>query len=206
MNGNSEATAKDIHVMVDLETTGLDPARHAIIEIGMIAFDIDTFIPLDDGFLTHLAIPRDREWDGSTWKFHEEHRPDLIEAFSGPVAVPAFGHAFNAAETYLLRLKDQPEDCVWFWCNHTHFDWALWQSYCRQYNIVTEFKYFRTVDMDSFGRGVAWPHEYTRPKPERATKKHHAHYDACYQLEVLRAVLHENGWDGCSAGWSKWLE
>ncbi|KAA8826973.1 oligoribonuclease [Bifidobacterium myosotis] len=78
---------------VDTETTGLDPRRDPILEVGMIATDAD-LNPLDDGF--HTVV----HWEGEPSDFiRGMHGPNgLLAECSHPSAPGMFAAALSARD------------------------------------------------------------------------------------------------------------
>ena len=65
-------------IMVDIETTGLDPDRNAILQIGAIAFEYDTMlVDSKNIFKRSLGIPVRRFWDEDTEYFWKVDNKDV---------------------------------------------------------------------------------------------------------------------------------
>ncbi|MGR4069355.1 3'-5' exonuclease [Billgrantia sp. C5P2] len=89
-------------VALDLETTGLDVQRHAIVSIGLVPFSLDR-IPL--ARRRYWVVRPSRPLSGSSIAYHhithsevarapdlEEILPELLEALAGRIAVVHFRH------------------------------------------------------------------------------------------------------------------
>ena len=53
--------------MVDIETTGFRPDKNAILQIGVVPFNLETQEVSDEQLDLVLAVPGWREWDPGTW-------------------------------------------------------------------------------------------------------------------------------------------
>ena len=121
--------------ITDLETTGLDPSIHEIIEIGLVLIDQSTFKILDT--LDLKVKPEHIETAGATaLKINGYNEADWRDA------VPLS----EAIAQYVAKTKD-----AIFCASPVTFDWAFIAEALRKTNLVHEMDYHR---LDIFS--MAW--------------------------------------------------
>ena len=94
-----------INLMVDIETTGLDPTKNAIIQIGALPFDLNILAKGRKGFKMSLTIPSDRKWNNATKKWWKETNLELLnEITKNPTN---FIIALTQFKLYIESFKDE---------------------------------------------------------------------------------------------------
>lgn len=137
-------------VMVDLETTGIDPSHSAIIQIAAIRFDYKTR-QIGQAFTVSLEMAEGRYWDESTRGWWMEKLPIYNEIMS--TARPA-EEGFRAFSDWCINTAPFGGEQR-LWAKPSHFEWPLLQSYSAQLGIGLPFHYRNVVDLNSFTRGLA---------------------------------------------------
>lgn len=171
-------------IMVDLETTGVDPGRHAILQIAAWRFDLmEGEIDLEP-FNRSLMVPAYRSWSESTraWWYEDgtkrQHLFDLQKTAEDPRAVMT---------DFVKWCK--PETNPIFWSKPSHFDFMFVSSYLQDFGLMSPFHYRNTQDMNSFLRGMYFPEDPPVIPVEFMGDAHNAVWDALNQIQVVWAHL-----------------
>ena len=170
-------------VMVDIETTGLEPDRSAILQIGAVKFNLKERTVDPKVFDQSLSMPNFRHWDMGTRHWWAQKPPSImqdIQARSQP-----YKTVMENFQQWSL-----PSGSLKFWAKPTHFDFMFISSYFRDCDLVNPFSYRDAEDMNSFIRGRYFPE-----KPDSSIEKntkidgpaHNALNDCFWQLKVLFA-------------------
>lgn len=135
-------------IMIDYETTGIDPSRNAIIQLAAVRFDYETgAIDNADMFNMSLSIPGWRSWDLDTWHWWQKNKAILDEILSKAQpprdVLMAFGRWVNSKSA-------EPR----MWAKPSHFEFPFLQSYYRDFELPIPFGYRETIDLNSFMRGT----------------------------------------------------
>lgn len=135
--------------MIDLETTGLDPAHAAIIQIAAVRFNYQT-MEIGPSFVAGLEIPEGRFWDEGTreWWLSKWSVLEPILKSARPPAVVMQEFAAWCCNTS-PALEDNR-----LWAKPITFEWPLLQSYSRQFDVALPFHYRNCIDLNSFTRGM----------------------------------------------------
>ena len=138
-------TPKPIYVWFDLEFTDLDPDRAQILQVAMLATDVDLQLlePGDRGL--NFLLQLDPAATVSDWV--AEHLADLLDRCRSPEALSA-----QAAEArmlaYLDRVAGPRADAIdqrpVLAGNSVHNDWRL---ACRHYPTVMDRLHYRLLDV-----------------------------------------------------------
>lgn len=134
-------------VMVDIETTGTQPDRAGILQIGAVKFNLETR-QVDPNFFDRcLTVPNNRSWSEDTRAWWNQQKPSVlkdIKARAEPhqLVIPAF--AQWAYQTPGLR----------FWAKPTTFDFMFVASYFADAELLNPFHYRNAVDLNSFAKGL----------------------------------------------------
>jgi predicted AlkP superfamily pyrophosphatase or phosphodiesterase len=170
-------------IMVDIETTGLQPDRNGILQIGAVKFNLKERTICPDFFDRALTMAPFRSWDKSTmvwWSQQPRAILDDINARAEP-----YKDVMQAFQQWAL-----PAGSLRFWSKPTHFDYMYIASYFADCDLVNPFSYRDATDMNSYIRGL----HGTNPVPEEIEKNvthggaaHNALNDCFYQLKVLFA-------------------
>lgn len=170
-------------VMIDIETTGLNPDRNAMIQLAGVKFNLATGEVSQDFFFQSMEIPPHRFWDEGTrqWWYETTGKRDVLINQIYP------------------RMRDprevMTEFCQWamadgqlaFWSKPTHFDWPFIQSYCKDYNMSMPFHYRMANDMNTFIRARYFPEERPVLDIPFQGSEHNALFDCLHQIQELFA-------------------
>ena len=166
-------------VMVDIETTGLQPSAAAIIQIGAVPFNYDTgAIDSKNMFLASLMVPKNRYWCDGTDTFWlgqnlEVYKSIMAVARNPRDVMPEF-HAYACA---LGEVR--------FWCKGLNFDFPFIESYMLDYGLDMPFNFRTAKDTRSFIAGLYGTAVYEDPVVEVVGDKHNALHDCLTQLRQV---------------------
>lgn len=182
-------------VMVDIETTGTQFDRTAIIQIAAVKFNYDTEEVSSNFFNASLSIPSTRFWDEGTRQWWGKQKKGVLDSI--------MAHARNPREVigefYSWLLQDYPatDDGLRWWSKPSHFDYSFVSSYFNEYGLSNPCHYRTVRDMNSFMAGLTG--DPTHPQMEKLVEfegdEHNALYDSLHQLKVLFAQ--KNRWTAC---------
>ena len=181
-------------IMVDIETTGLRPDRHAMIQLAAMPFKLSPTGEMligDTYFDMCLKLPNSRGWLESTrdwWYSKNSHiLADIITRGQDPKFV------MENFAGFLQQMSGQ----VKFWCKRS-FDWQFVESYFHDYEVTNPLRYQNVHEMMSYLKGMSYPAE--PPKvPVNISKEgsfaaHNAHYDVLFQIHLLfNTIKHLKG-------------
>jgi len=170
-------------VMIDLETTGLDPLKNAIAQIGAVKFNARTG-KVGESFCINVDVDamEGREWMPSTRKWWESQDKAIRDGvFENPYS-PTI--ALNAFANWCFPLNS-----LRFWCKGLHFDYPFVESYFRELGIPTPFHYRQAEDMGSFIDGLYFPLPRQEVNYKDVGGAHNALSDAINQLAELKAHI-----------------
>lgn len=164
--------------MIDVETTGLEPDRHAITSLACVQFDITTSALQS---YVHFAIDfsGSRECDSETMRWRIENKVAEMER-----EIPAYWHPKSA----LARLSEFIRRDGIVWAKPAKFDIAFLESYYKQYTVFRPPWHYRNViDLASYvtGRGVDIKPLETVCKEQGDYRLHDAYSDCLLQIAVL---------------------
>lgn len=171
-------------IMVDIETTGLQPHASAIIQIGAVPFNYDTMeIDSKNMFCMSLSMPKNRYWNSGTEKFWlQDNLPTYME-----IMKTAQNPAFVMKAFYdwcILRINNTEEgDLRWWskgWMDHATID-----SYFLDAGMDMPFNFRQAKDMRSFIAGLNGSAVYEDPIVEKVGTFHNALHDSLTQLKQL---------------------
>ena len=176
-----------INLMVDIETTGVNGHKNAILQIGAVPFDLGILGIGQNGFKMSLTMPSDRTWMDSTKKWWEETNPTVLKKIQS--------EAINFA-VVLAKFKKYVESFngdVLFWSNHP-FDWLFIEDYFEEYGIKSPFKYDSFRDVDSYIAALVGEANLFKYKPEAdKVQEHDALYDCLLQVDWLFNSIKNKG-------------
>jgi len=176
-------------IMVDIETTGTDMSRNAIIQIAGVRFDYETgTLDTDNMFNRCLAIPGWRTWDLGTHQWWQK-QGDVLKNIMSRAEDP---------RTVLIdfaRWVNLSGDSPRLWAKPSHFEFPFISSYYSDFELPIPFGYRETVDLNSFMRG-----RFNSPGKDAFDKEipmdgpaHDAIYDTIHQiayaLEIKKRAL-----------------
>lgn len=198
------------HIMIDLETTGLDDSKDSIVEIGARFFDPRN--PGDTGASfesTMLPLLSRRQLNIGYWTETPE-RAIRLEQFknAGATADQAFGN-FNSFLTAVADNTTSGNTELYMWAKPGHFEWGFLNKYYRELGLTNPIKYNRVVDLRSHIYGWFIPHRMTevmqaeldaildsRQFKHQALADVDAQIDMLVQAQVLYKKYVREGWIG----------
>lgn len=164
-------------VMVDIETTGVQPDKNAIIQIAAVKFNLSKGTISPDFFNMSLEIPRGRYWDEGTrrwWSDKPTVYADIVSRAQDPKAV---------MEAFLEWAR--PHQSLRFWSKPTHFDYMFVSSYFSDYDMPNPFSYRDATDLNSYLRGLYAPFAVDKLDIPFDGDAHNALDDTIYQIKML---------------------
>lgn len=165
-------------VMLDLETTGLDPDHNHIVQIAAVRFNLKERTVHHEFFDRCLFPAPGRYWDESTRDWWLKDKRSVLEGIMKRMESP------KMVLTDLCRWAGR--DPV-FWSKPTHFDHSFLSTYFRQYELGNPFHFRAATDMNSFIRGRYFPR--TPPLWETILPfdgdAHNALMDCLHQIKTL---------------------
>lgn len=173
--------------MVDIETSGLNPGRHAIIQLSCVAFDFKSRSVMTDTYYdSYLMIPPWRSFDIETlqwWLSKNRSVYDHICSNQGDIikALLGFGEFVNTHKS-----SEHPN----FWCRRP-FDWMFVESYFKDYEIQCPFSYKNVIEMTSFLKGAALDDGMPNVDIAREGDAHNAYWDCKNQINLLFAAVEQ---------------
>lgn len=166
-------------LMVDIETTGLQPSRSAIIQIGAVPFNFHTGdIDAKNMFKVALSMPMKRCWTDNTEKFW---KVDNAEVYA---QIMASAQPWREGFMSFYRYACLQENAR-FWCKGLNFDWNFIEEYCRDLDLDMPFNFRQAKDLRSFIAGMNGEALFEDPYVERVGNHHDALSDCLTQLKQL---------------------
>lgn len=166
-------------IMVDIETTGTQPNRSAMIQLAGVKFNLAERTVSPNMFNRSLSMPAWRTWDEDTRTWWST-KPDL------------FSKIMSKAEDPAVVMRDfadwsiQPGNQLRFWAKPTTFDFMFVSSYLKDFNEPQPFSFREATDLNSYLRGLYSPHDIDRSdEPVMNGTAHDAIFDSLYQIKVL---------------------
>lgn len=171
-------------VMIDIETTGLRPDRHAIIQIAAVPFSLDRQEISEQYFDMCLKIPASRGWQEQTrdW-WYGTNLPLLKEIFT---RAQEHRMVMSNLRNFLLELAPKAK----FWGKRS-FDWQFIESYFHDTEVGNPLNYRDAIEVESFMKGLSHPNPMPNVRPEFEGEVHHAYWDTRHQIKVLFAIVNE---------------
>lgn len=173
--------ARFTHMMVDTETTGVDPSINGVIQIAAIKFNPDTF-EVGPAFDACPSILPRRVWSDSTRRFWSGHREiyESIVARERP-----YDEVYR--EFSQFATDDAPFGGYTFVAKPTKFDWPILESQYLQLGLPFPFAHWNTLDLHSCISGLRGVCSRTNIEDEVpfTGAKHNALHDCAYQIDLL---------------------
>lgn len=170
-------------VMVDIETTGTRPDRHAIIQLAAVKFNLKDRT-VGPSFNLSLQMPPNRYWEESTRDWWLRDKAELLERIVTRAMAP--GLVMQAFAEWASKDHDWSNSLV-FWAKPISFDYAFISSYFNDFDVANPFHYRAANDMNSFIRARFYPEEVPDMKLEvpMIGETHDAINDVFHQIAVL---------------------
>lgn len=170
-------------VMVDIETTGTNYERNAIIQIAAVKFDYETGAVCPDTFDRCLHIHPGREWDMDTrawWVKQGNVLQEIQKRGEDPYTV------VRAFYDWLLEdwPSDRPEGRQ-FWAKPTSFDHPFLTSYFRMFGLDMPCHYRFCRDLNSFMAGLSGRTPHPEFTVDFEGDEHNALFDCFHQIKLL---------------------
>lgn len=195
----SDAPMTDM--MVDVETTGTNPANAAMIQLAAIQFNAKTG-DIGPSFNRCLAIAPNRYWDESTREWWGRQNKavfdDIVARMEDPRAVVEDFFRF-ACMNAPQRSPSHPGGFR-FWSKPLTFDWSFVASYMTQYGLQMPFHYRIARDMNTYIAALRGTFEHV--SMDHITMQgdaHNALFDCAIQIKQLLAATN-NEWGEVLSG------
>jgi DNA polymerase III epsilon subunit-like protein len=171
-------------VMVDLETTGTDPAHNAIIQLAAVKFSLDRREVCTETFDKTMTFAPNRFWDEGGREFWQK-MPDIYTSIVERAQDP--GYVLQSFSSWLQKDVPDQEGGWRLWAKPITFEWAFLASYYKQYDIPMPFHYRYARDVNSYIAGLRGQAEHINLEDEIPFegKKHDALWDDFHQIQVL---------------------
>lgn len=172
------------HIMVDSETTDVDPQRGGVIQLAAMKFN-PTTLKVGAHFEACPMLLRTRRWAEGTRKFW---RVDNREVYADIVSRQQPARAvFQAFADFCC--KDAPFGGYTFVAKPIKFDWPMIESQMTELDIEFPFAHHNYLDLHSYIAGLRGDVKRTGienevPFPANG-KKHNALHDCAWQIDLL---------------------
>lgn len=171
-------------IMVDIETTGLQPHASAIIQIGAVPFNYDTGeIDTDNMFCMSLSMPKNRYWNSGTENFWLRDNAEVYMQIMEKAQAPDF--VIRQFHQWCIDRLTSTEEGDLRWWSKGWMDHATVESYFLDANLDMPFNFRQAKDMRSFIAGLNGSAVYVDPEVEKVGTYHNALHDALTQLKQL---------------------
>lgn len=150
---------KDIHIMMDVETTSNNQFDTMLLQIAMVAFDYETGEYLDTfNAIIDTDIYPKMTFNTGTLKFWLENADVLFnlltkdeESEAMYVSEPAM---VRNAVTWILALKEEYRG-VYLWGNGENFDNTIFHHKCNEFNFPYPIDYNKDLDVRTHMKTLA---------------------------------------------------
>lgn len=173
-------------IMIDIETTGLQPDRSAILQIAAVKFNLKTREVSNNFFNRMLKMPKHRHWDQATLQWWNKDKRELLQT------IMAKGEEPTLVFEDLTNFARGPGNTFpIFWSKPTHFDFMFLSSYYHDVDMINPFCYRSANDMNTFIRSQYYPEPVPDLKIPFEGTAHHALFDCINQIKVLFAHMED---------------
>lgn len=181
----------NLYIMLDLETTAIDPRFGYIWEVGMVAFNnrYETVEEYADSILR-----TEDQWDPSALDWARKHYGNSLPMAETRATYNDERELLNQICCFIERQKNMyGAKNLYLICNHVEFDW-VWLQYAgrtldMEVRVEKLIHYQNKLDLQSLCRGKIgrhWDSEYKHFKEARPKVAHRA-LDDCYgQIGMLQ--------------------
>lgn len=181
--------------MIDIETLGLEPNRHAIIQISAVPFNFHTREIAETYFDKCLAVPNWRHYSQDTMSWwlskNVEVYNSIIARMESPAAVMEWFEGFvrNLAGGDLITKRYPSKDKEpRFWYKRP-FDWQFVEGYFKDFGIKSPFHYHNAIEMTAFLKGCGRGLTMAQLDIKSDGPAHDAYFDATLQIKKLFATI-----------------
>lgn len=169
-------------IMVDIETTGIDPVHSHMIQLAAVRFNIETK-EIDTGNMFDMSLmmmSAHRFWDEGTRAWWGRQKAGLLDSIldrgQDPLTVL---HAFS--NWVAATPSDRP---VRLFAKPISFEWPFIQSYMREYGVEFPIAYWNCIDLNSYIYGRGHPdRKKFWDKIEFEGDAHNALHDVIHQIK-----------------------
>lgn len=165
-------------VMIDIETTGTQPDRHAILQIAAVRFNLKEQTISHDFFDECLIIPNTRSWSESTRKWWATQNQETLRGILSRAQEP--GQVMKNFVTW-----SAPAGQMRFWSKPSHFDYMFISSYLADYDLPSMYGHSEATDVRSFLRGLYQDPDAKWVEPKVEGGAHNALNDCLHQIGFL---------------------
>ena len=170
-----------VHIMVDLETLGLN-SNAVIVSAGLVAFDRDTFKELgtlEVGFDLNQQIKTGGIIDGDTIEFHFKQEYDSIQRMANREVLPV-KDAIDKISAFVNEHKAEA-----LWGNGATFDNVILRNLYTRFLRVFPLPFWADRDLRT---AVDMGNVDTREIPFVGIQ-HYSLDDALHQVKILKAAI-----------------
>lgn len=172
-------------VMCDIETTGTNPERNAILQISAVKFNYETG-EIDTNFFDRcLHVHPGREWDFDTRVWWTK-QGGVLEGIQARAEDP-YTVMRSFYEWLLLDWPSTRKEGRQFWAKPVTFDYPFLVSYLKMFgmDMPCHFRYAR--DLNSFMAGLTGTtdHPGLEEEVEFVGDTHNALHDTLFQIKIL---------------------
>lgn len=176
-------------MMVDVETTGTNPATAAIIQLSAIKFDYMTGAVGETFDRCPSQLPK-RGWDDSTRDFWMGKNAAVYKQIIG--RTEAYMPVFLDFTAFALR--DAPYGGYRFWGKPVSFDWGMVADHYVQLDAPMPFHYRHARDLNTWMAALRGNPQHPNMEavvPFRGDQ-HNGLHDSAYQIDMLFAAKKGN--------------
>jgi DNA polymerase III alpha subunit (gram-positive type) len=173
------------HIMIDLETSGLQPDHAHILQIAAVRFNLHERTVDPNVFDMCLFPSPNRFWEQDTADWWSQQKPEILTSIYARMKDPKT--VLIAFRNWVLEGGSDPI----LWAKPLSFEWPFIQSYFREYEVTNPFFFRNANDMNSWIRARHFP---DLPPPyekeiEFEGDAHNAIYDCFHQIKALFACM-----------------
>ena len=169
-------------IMIDLETTGTQPDRTAILQIAAVKFNLETREVCPEFFDRCLTIPKHRFWQKDTMEWWGKQKRGVLNDIMS--RAEPYRDVINQFADYSYQNPG-----LRFWSKPTTFDFMFLASYFSDEDLINPFHYRVATDMNSFLKGLHYPNPAPEIQVDFSADAHNALNDTLWQLKTLFAHL-----------------